>query len=103
MFRFQILMNNWFRLSMQVFYHITYLQCHMLAEHRKLKAYRAVKCVSKSAHPMQPQLLLEADILKNLKHPGIPTIYDVEEDGKHLLQLLYHSLPEFGKHFFQYL
>ncbi len=53
-----------------------------LAEHRKLKAYRAVKCISKSAHPMQPQLLLEADILKNLKHPGIPTIYDVEEDDK---------------------
>lgn len=51
-----------------------------LAEHRKLKAYRAVKCISKDN--MQPQLLLEADILKNLKHPGIPTIYDVEEDDK---------------------
>ena len=52
-----------------------------LAEHRKLKAYRAVKCVCK-AQSRQPQLLLEADILKNLKHPGIPTIYDVEEDDK---------------------
>ena len=31
---------------------------------------------------MQPQFLLEADILKNLKHPGIPTIYDVEEDNE---------------------
>lgn len=29
---------------------------------------------------MQPQLLLETDILKNLKHPGIPILYDVEED-----------------------
>ncbi len=53
-----------------------------LVEHRTLKAYRAVKCVKKSALPMQPQLLLEADLLKNLKHPGIPTIYDVEEDDK---------------------
>ena len=32
---------------------------------------------------MQPQLLLEADLLKNLKHPGIPTIYDVEEDDEY--------------------
>ena len=53
-----------------------------LAEHRKLKAYRAVKCISKNSHSMQPQFLLEADILKNLKHPGIPTIYDVEEDNE---------------------
>ncbi len=54
-----------------------------LVEHRKLKVYRAVKCIKKSALEMQPQLLLEADILKNLKHPGIPTIYDVEEDDEH--------------------
>ena len=53
-----------------------------LVEHRKLKAYRAVKCIKKTALLRQPQLLLEADILKNLKHPGIPTIYDVEEDDK---------------------
>ena len=39
---------------------------------------------------MQPQLLLEADILKNLKHPGIPTIYDVEEDDK-----LYYIIEEY--------
>ena len=52
-----------------------------LAEHRKLKTYRAVKCVNKTQSG-QPQLLLEADILKNLKHPGIPTIYDVEEDDE---------------------
>ena len=54
-----------------------------LAEHIKLKAYRAIKCVDKTARDdKQPQLYLEADILKNLKHPGIPTIYDVEEDDK---------------------
>ncbi len=54
-----------------------------LVEHRKLKAFRAVKCLKKSALLLQPQLLLETDILKNLKHPGIPTIYDVEEDDEY--------------------
>lgn len=53
-----------------------------LAEHTKLKAYRAIKCVNKSTQTLQPKFLLEADILKNLKHPGIPIIYDVEEDDK---------------------
>lgn len=53
-----------------------------LVEHRKLKAFRAVKCLKKSVLILQPQLLLETDILKNLKHPGIPTIYDVEEDDE---------------------
>lgn len=53
-----------------------------LAEHRKLKAYRAIKRIEKTACEKQPQFLLEADLLKNLKHPGIPTIYDVEEDNE---------------------
>lgn len=53
-----------------------------LAVHRKLRAYRAVKCIRKTASIVQSQFLLEADILKNLKHPGIPTIYDVEEDDE---------------------
>ncbi len=53
-----------------------------LAEHRKLKAQRAVKCIKKTANPIQPHFRLEADLLKNLKHPGIPTIYDVEEDDE---------------------
>ena len=72
-----------------------------LAEHRKLKAYRAVKCISKSAHPMQPQLLLEADILKNLKHPGIPTIYDVEEDDKSYYRGLYNLQSRFSAGYFE--
>lgn len=50
-----------------------------LAEHRKLQVYRAIKRIPR-AHLAQPQFLLEADILKNLKHPCIPIIYDVEED-----------------------
>lgn len=49
-----------------------------LAEHTKLKVLRAVKCISKQN--ATPQFYLETDILKNLKHPGIPTIYDIEED-----------------------
>ncbi len=52
-----------------------------IVEHVKLKVHRAVKCIYKS-QAAQPQFFLEADILKNLKHPGIPTIYDVEEDDK---------------------
>lgn len=54
-----------------------------LVEHKKLKVYRAVKCIKKTASKMQPQFFLEADILKNLKHPGIPTIYDVEENDEY--------------------
>lgn len=50
-----------------------------LAEHTKLKAFRAIKCISKSQRA-NPQFYLEINILKNLKHPGIPTIYDIEED-----------------------
>lgn len=55
----------------------------LLVEHRKLKTYRAVKCVKKTTSNLRSQLLSEADILKNLKHPCIPTIYDVEEDDEY--------------------
>ncbi len=54
-----------------------------LAEHMKLKAYRAIKIISKS-HPLQPQFRLEADLLKNLSHPSIPIIYDIDEDDTFL-------------------
>ncbi len=53
-----------------------------LAEHKRLKDYRAIKCISKT-RSTQPSLLLEADLLKNLRHPGIPIIYDVEEDDEY--------------------
>lgn len=52
-----------------------------IVEHVKLKVLRAVKCIAKT-NTAHPQFFLEADILKNLKHPGIPTIYDVEEDDE---------------------
>lgn len=50
-----------------------------LAEHIKLKSYRAIKCISKY-HPLYDLQRNEAFILKNLKHSCIPIIYDIEED-----------------------
>lgn len=57
-----------------------------LAEHMKLKTYRAVKRISK-AHPLQSQFRLEANLLKNLSHPSIPIIYDLEEDASYLYMI----------------
>lgn len=45
----------------------------------KLKTYRAIKCILKTQSEPS-SFLLEASLLKNLRHPGIPIIYDVEED-----------------------
>ena len=50
-----------------------------LAEHLGLKEYRAVKRVPKE----DGEPLYEVSILKNLKHPGIPVIYDLEEDSNY--------------------
>lgn len=57
-----------------------------LAEHVKLKTYRAVKRISK-AHPLQSQFRLEANLLKNLSHPSIPIVYDIEEDESYLYMI----------------
>jgi len=54
-----------------------------LAEHIKLKVKRVIKCVSKK-ESMYQQFLAEATLLKNLTHPGIPIIYDLEEDEEYL-------------------
>lgn len=54
-----------------------------LAEHIKLKAKRVIKCVSKK-ESMYQQFLAEANLLKHLTHPGIPIIYDLEEDEEYL-------------------
>ncbi|MCM1308301.1 MAG: serine/threonine protein kinase [Butyrivibrio sp.] len=50
-----------------------------LAEHLNLKVIRVLKCISKcrGAHLTAVR---EADILKNLRHPAIPIIYDIEEN-----------------------
>lgn len=52
-----------------------------LAEHIRLKAYRAIKRIPKET-PRISSLKLEAQLLKTLRHPGIPLIYDVEEDER---------------------
>lgn len=50
-----------------------------LVKHIKLQILRAIKCIKKD-NPYYKQLINEAHILKNLKHPNIPVIYDIEED-----------------------
>ena len=52
-----------------------------LVEHLKLKSYRAIKCISKCSR--SGSLLPEANLLKSLRHPGIPIIYDVKEDDSY--------------------
>lgn len=56
-----------------------------LAEHLKLKVYRAVKCIPKdaayeSSFSSEDGFPTEVNLLKNLNHPGIPLIYDIDED-----------------------
>ena len=50
-----------------------------LAVHLGLSEYRAIKRVPKSFLEYD-QFRREALILKELRHPGIPIVYDVEED-----------------------
>lgn len=50
-----------------------------LARHRILEQERAIKQIPKSGSD-RSSFLSEAELLKSLKHPGIPLIYDIEED-----------------------
>lgn len=50
-----------------------------LTEHISLGVYRAVKRVRKDTSGYK-QLINEVHILKNLRNPNIPIIYDIEED-----------------------
>lgn len=54
-----------------------------LAEHLTLKTFRAIKQISKSGID-RSLVLSEAELLKNLKHPGIPIIFDIEEDENNI-------------------
>lgn len=54
-----------------------------LARHLKLKTFRAIKCLSKTCS-MPSSIFSEATLLENLRHPGIPIIYDVEEDDAYI-------------------
>lgn len=51
----------------------------LLVRHKVMNVYRAAKLVSKSNHGAE-KLLHEVNLIKNLEHPGIPLIYDIEED-----------------------
>lgn len=50
-----------------------------LAKHMALEEYRAIKQVSKSCRDFE-RFRREALILKGIRHPGIPLVYDLEED-----------------------
>lgn len=50
-----------------------------LAKHTALEEYRAVKQVSKNCMNYE-RFRQEALILKDIRHPGIPIVYDLEED-----------------------
>ncbi len=53
-----------------------------LTYHRDLEEYRAVKVVPKTMADYET-FRKEALFLKTLRHPGIPLVYDVEEDTNH--------------------
>lgn len=53
-----------------------------LARHRMLGQDRAIKCIPKTA-PGHSRFQSEAELLKSLKHPAIPMIYDLEEDDEY--------------------
>lgn len=53
-----------------------------LTYHRELETYRAVKIVPKTLADYET-FKKEALFLKTLRHPGIPLVYDVEEDANH--------------------
>ncbi len=51
-----------------------------LVRHKQLDCHRAIKRIPKNAR-IKNQLINEAHILKNLRHPNIPIIHDIEEDN----------------------
>ncbi len=50
-----------------------------LSKHLILECYRAIKTIPKTTS-MTHSSLHEAQLLKSLHHPGIPCLYDIEED-----------------------
>lgn len=72
-----------------------------LSKHNLLECYRAIKCLPKQPG-MTDSLMKEAQILKSLNHPGIPTIFDIEEDNSNLYLIEEfvegESLEEFLRH-----
>lgn len=60
-----------------------------LSKHLILECYRAIKTIPKTTS-MTDSLLHEAQLLKSLQHPGIPFLYDIEEDEN-----AYYLIEEF--------
>ena len=63
-----------------------------LAKHLKLEIFRAIKRIPKhsagiSSFSQKADFLTEARLLKNLNHPGIPLIYDIEEDNDYIYMI----------------
>lgn len=54
-----------------------------LTRHITLNVLRAVKCINIYQNNCDTAYR-EADILKNLRHPSIPIIYDIEQDSEHI-------------------
>ena len=50
-----------------------------LSKHLHLECYRAIKLIPRTAN-LPITLLSEAQLLKSMHHPGIPIIYDIEQD-----------------------
>lgn len=50
-----------------------------LARHRKLKTLRAIKCIPRQM-ALSSSISSEANLLRTLTFPGIPILYDLEED-----------------------
>ena len=70
-----------------------------LAEHLKLKVYRAIKCIPKdtarnTSNFSEEQLLKEAGLLKNLNHPAPPHSRRHFSHATHKMVSVYlHTLP----------
>lgn len=63
-----------------------------LAEHLKLKIFRAIKRIpkymaEKPSFSLEADFPMEAELLKNLNHPGIPLIYDIDEDDDYIYMI----------------
>ncbi len=54
-----------------------------LAKHLSLEIERAIKVAPRSA-PASDSLISEAQLLMNIRHPGIPIIFDIEEDDQNI-------------------
>ena len=60
-----------------------------LSRHTILECYRAIKIIPKTTS-MTDSLINEAQLLKSLQHPGIPCLYDIEEN-----EIAYYLIEEY--------